>query len=294
MDQLLRGLDGDKAIRVVTAVTTRTVGEAIRRHQLRGASAVVLGRALTAGCLMTTLTKDDDERVRITVRGDGVLGSVLVDAHGDGRMRGCFTSERAARTNLPVDAGRARLGPMVGAGQVSITRDLGLEKTYQGVVELLTGELDEDLERYLGDSEQLPSVLRCHVMLGPDGEFVRAAGVLAQTFPGSDPARLDPIRRALDGLPDVLLQERGAEDLLGFVLGGQEHHVLEPTTLRFACGCGRERARSVVSTLGAADIDALADEQGGTDVRCSYCGDAYSLTEADLRGLAVELRERRS
>ncbi len=252
---------------------------------------VALGRALTAGCLMTTLTKGDDERVRIAVRGDGVLGSVLVDARGDGRVRGCFTAERAARTNLPVEAGRTRLGAMVGAGQVAITRDLGLEKTYQGVVELRTGELDEDLERYLTDSEQLPSVLRCHVMLGPDGEFVRAAGVLAQTFPGSDPARLDPIRRSLDGLPDVLRSERSAEDLLGFVLEGQEHHALEPADLRFACECGRDRARSVVSTLGAADIDALADEQGGTDVRCSYCGDDYSLSEADLRELANELRE---
>lgn len=292
MDQLLRGLDGEKAIRVVTAMTTETVREAVRRHELRGAAAVLLGRGLTAACLLTTMTKNDDERVRIALRGDGVLGRVLVDAHGDGRVRGCFASERAARTRVLVGEGRAKVGPLVGAGEVVITRDLGLDKSYQGVVSLESGELDEDLERYLVASEQLPSVLRCHVMLGADGDVVRAGGVLVQTFPGSDSSRLDPVRRVLegDGLADVLRQPRTPEALMGFALGGAEHHALEPTHVRFACDCGRERARSVVSTLGAEDIDALADEQGSTEVKCSYCGDAYTLSEADLRGLATELR----
>jgi molecular chaperone Hsp33 len=297
MDRLLRGLDADKAIRVVAAVTTELVREAARRHGLRGAAAVLLGRGLTAGCLLTTLTKRDDERVRIAMHGDGPLGRVLVDARGDGRVRGCFLSERAAKVHVRPGPGRATLGGMVGAGQITVTRDMGLENTYQGVVELRSGELDEDLERYLGDSEQLPSVLRCHVVVGPDGEVVRAAGVLAQTFPGSAPERLDRLRDAVggEGLADVLRQERTAEELMGFSLGGEEFHVMEqPSALRFACECGPQRALAVVSTLGAEDIDALADERGGTDVRCNYCGEAYAITEAELRELAEQLREQRS
>jgi molecular chaperone Hsp33 len=309
MDRLLRGLDADKAIRVVAAVTTGLVREAAQRHGLRGMAAVLLGRGLTAGCLLATLTKRDDERVRIAVHGDGPLGRLLVDAHGDGRVRGCILSERAARAHVPVEPGRAVLGPWVGAGQVTVTRDFpGLEgaqgNTYQGVVELRSGELDEDLERYLSDSEQLPSVLRCHVAVGPDGEVVRAAGVLSQTFPGSEPERLDRVRDAVagaglghpsaptahDGLADVLRHDRTAEELMGFALGGEEFHAKDPTTLRFSCECGPERARAVVSTLGADDIDALADERGGTEVRCNFCGDAYALTEAELRELAHELR----
>lgn len=296
MDLLLRGLDADKAIRVVAAVTTSLVREAARRHGLQGAAAVLLGRGLTAGCLLATLTKRDDERVRIAMRGEGPLGRVLVDAHGDGRVRGCFVSERAAAIHVQPGPGRATLGPMVGSGQITVTRDLGLDNSYQGVVELRSGELDEDLERYLTDSEQLPSVLRCHVVVDPEGEVVRAAGVLAQTFPGSGPARLQRVRHALDGdgLADVLHQDRDPDALMGFALSGEGYHATEPTALRFSCNCGLERARSVVSTLGAEDIEALADEQGGTEVRCSYCGDAYHLGEQELRALADELREHRS
>jgi molecular chaperone Hsp33 len=181
---------------------------------------------------------------------------------------------------------------------------MGLPNPYQGVVELRSGELDEDIERYLSESEQLPSVLRCHVVVDAEGEVVRAAGVLAQTFPGSEPERLDRLRAAVggdaggaatDGLVDVLRQDRSAEELMGFSLAGEEHHVLEePTALRFACECGRQRALAVVSTLGAEDIEALADERGGTDVRCNYCGDSYAVTEAELRELAEQLREQRS
>lgn len=297
MDRLLRGLDADKAIRVVAAVTTELVREAAHRHGLRGAAAVLLGRGLTAGCLLTTLTKRDDERVRIAMHADGPLGRVLVDAHGDGRVRGCFLSERASKVHVRTGPGRASLGALVGDGQITVTRDLGLENTYQGVVALRSGELDEDLERYLSDSEQLPSVLRCHVTVDPDGEVVRAAGVLAQTFPGSEPERLDRLREALggEGLADVLRHDRSPAELMGFALGGEELHIMEePLALRFACECGPQRALAVVSTLGADDIDALADERGGTDVRCNYCGDSYALTEAELRGLAEQLREQRS
>jgi molecular chaperone Hsp33 len=297
MDRLLRGLDADKAIRVVTAVTTELVRDAAQRHGLRGAAVVVLGRALTAGCLLATLTKRDDERVRLAMHGDGPLGRLLVDARGDGRVRGCFLSEHPVPAFDASGPGRAAVGARVGAGRIVVTRDMGLPNPYQGVVPLRSGELDEDIERYLTDSEQLPSVLRCHVVVGPDGEVVRAAGVLAQTFPGAELERLARVRAAVserhgdDGLADVLRQDRSAEALMGFALAGDEFRTIEePTALRFACECGRARALSVVSTLGADDIDALADERGGTDVRCNYCGDSYALSEAELRELATQLR----
>lgn len=296
MDRLLRGLDADKAIRVVVAVTTDLVREAAQRHGLRGAAAVLLGRGLTAGCLLATLTKRDDERVRIAMHGDGPLGRLLVDARGDGRVRGCFLSERAAKVHVWPGPGRATVGGMVGTGQITVTRDMGLDNTYQGVVALRSGELDEDLERYLGASEQLPSVLRCHVEVDPDGEVVRAAGVLGQTFPGSEPERLDRLREAVghEALPSALSHDRSAEELMSLALGGEAFHAMEATLLRFGCECGRQRALAVVSTLGAEDIDALADERGGTEVRCNYCGDAQGFSEAELRELARQLREQES
>lgn len=296
MDQLLRGLDADKAVRVVAAVTTDVVRDGAKRHNLFGASAALLGRGLTAASLLTTLTKNENERVRIAMRADGPLGRVLVDAHGDGRVRGCYTSERVSKLRLTIEPGRAALGRFVGKGQLRVTRDVGLEHPYEGVVELTSGEFDEDLEHYLTESEQLPSVLRCHVVLDSNGEVVRAAGILAQTFPGSGPELLEPTRAAIagEGLAQLLASDRSATELMGFAVGGRDFTPLAPSPLTFACDCGPQRARSIVSTLGADDIDTLADEQEGTEVRCSYCGNSYALSGADLRELATELRQRQS
>ena len=302
LDRLERATSRDLHLRALAAVTSGLVREACERHELTGAAAIALGRALTASCLMATLTKQRDERLRIELRGDGALGSILIDAHGDGRTRGCLPRRASLPTPLPAagpaTGGRATVGEFVGrAGTVVVTRDVGLEHEYQGVVALRSGEVDEDLEHYLTSSEQLPSALGCAVILDRAGRPLRAGGVLCQTFPGGDATDIERLRESLrSGTLQQLLSrhERTTSELIGYALAGQEHESMGVSALRFHCHCGRDTARSVVSTLGAEDIDALAGEAGRTEVRCSYCGKSYELTASELRALATELRARRS
>jgi len=283
-------MDGAKSIRVVAAVTTDTVREGCRRHGLRGVEAMALGRGLTAGCLLATLTKTEDERLRLSLQSSAAIKSMLVDARGNGTVRGCITS----RLKAPVMPQGEQIGAFVGSGQLVITRDLGLPKPYQGVVPLSSGEIDEDIETYLNGSEQLPSVLRCRVILDSAGDVVRAGGVLCQTFPESDPESLEPLRGVLLGLTSLLQKDRTPEELMGFALLGGKFDAMAQSELSYHCVCGRDRALSVVSSLGAEDIDKLATEQESTEIRCSFCGDTYTLSADDLRALAVTLRETRS
>jgi molecular chaperone Hsp33 len=60
--------------------------------------------------------------------------------------------------------------------------------------------------------------------------------------------------------------------------------------VRFECPCGPERALSVLTSLGATDLEDLADEQEQTEVRCNFCGQITSVGAADLRLLAARLR----
>ncbi len=297
MDLLARGINVQQDIRVVAATTTELTREACGRHELRGAEAVVLGRALTAGCLLATLTKSSEERVRIQITSEGLLGRILVDARGDGSVRGCLERRLEAVAEPREGGWRPSVGHLVGrTGNLVVTRDLGLENTYQGVVALRSGEIDLDVERYLSDSEQLPSAMVCEVLLDANGDVLRAAGILCQTFPGADPVRLDEVRATLhsSALRDLLLQERQPRELMGFALLGEPFDSKAEETLAFRCNCGRERAIAVVSTLGADDIEALANEPGPTEVRCSYCGASYELSADELLDLASRLRQQRS
>jgi molecular chaperone Hsp33 len=298
-DVLLRGINAEGSVRVVSAITTGLVREACDRHELRGVEAIVLGRALTAGCLLATLTKNDNERVRIAVRADGPVGSILVDARSDGGVRGCL-ERRLAQTAPPTDQGtqvRPCIGDFVGhGGHMVVTRDIGLDNEYQGVVEVAEGEIDIDLERYLDRSEQLPSALTCEVMLDASHRVIRAVGVLCQTFPGAEPEALDEIRSNLHGgaLRHLLHHDRSARELMGFALLGREFDAVETRELRFSCTCGPQRALAVLSTLGPDDIEELATEPGETEVRCSYCGQAYMIEYEDLLELASQLRQKLS
>lgn len=303
MDALLRAINEPETIRVVAASTSEAVREACRRQGARGVAAVAIGRGLTAGVLLATLAKQDKERLRIQLTGDGPAGSLLIDAHGDGRVRACL--EHALPDDHPALALEPRPTParpstatLLGrTGELVVTRDLGLGHGYQGMVELESGEVDEDLQAYLDRSEQLPSALRCEVLLDGKGEVLRAAGVLAQSFPGSPPELIGEVRErlvpgALRHLLDV--HERLLDELVGFALGGHEFRRMLEYPVSFHCPCGPARARSVLATLGAADLDALADEQEITEVRCNFCGDVTRLAAAEVREVAARLRQSQS
>lgn len=299
MDELRRAIKTDFSLRVVAAVTTQLVAEASQRHGLRGVEVVALGRALTAGCLLTTLTKHGTERVRIEVRSSGPLRGLLVDARGDGSVRGCLQRHLSSdeHLRLPGGAGRVTVGAAIGQhGTLSVTRDLGLDQRYVGGVDVVTGEVDLDLEHYVNTSEQLPSALACEVILDPQGNVARAAGLLCQTFPGGDTEELDALRERLaaGNFADLLRHDRTCTEIVGFSLGGEDFEDMGASPLCFRCGCGPERARQIVATLGAEDIESLAREQPHTEVRCEYCGSVYTLDSAALRALAAEIRRGRS
>ena len=295
MDTLLRAINEPETIRVVAATTTEAVREACRRQEARGVAAIVIGRALTAGAVLATLAKGERERVRIQLGGAGLVGQVIIDAHGDGRVRACIERRLEDDSLDPVVIGqRPSTARAVGTrGHVVVTRDLGLATPYQGTVDLRSGEIDEDLEHYLDTSEQLPSALRTEVVLDQHGEILRAAGILAQSFPGSDPELIAAVRERLagDALRTVITaHERGVEELVGLALGGASFRSMLEHTVTFHCPCGPERALSVLATLGASDLETLADEQEQTEVRCNFCGQATMVAAPELRKLAARLR----
>lgn len=302
MDALLRAINEPETVRVIAAVTTESAREACTRQKARGVTAVVLARAITSGVLLATLAKGERERVRVQLQGGGPIGHVMIDAYGDGRVRACVGHVLGPKhlSNLMLEGdgpdARPSTAVAVGArGHLVVTRDLGLATPYQGSVEIQSGEVDEDLEHYLRHSEQLPSALRTEVVLDQDGQVLRAAGIMAQGFPGSDPAMVEQIGSRLRGLRSLLQgRARELDELVGLALGGESFRRMLEHPVRFHCPCGPERARSVLATLGPGDLEALAGEQEQTEIRCDFCGNVTILSAAQVRELAAELRRGQS
>ena len=165
VDQLIRATAADGGIRVVGVTTTELVGVARQRHDLSYVATAALGRAMTAGLLLVSSMKKAESRVNIRVKGSGPLNGLMVDAGLDGTVRGYVG---APKVELPPKAnGRLNVGAAVGReGYLYVLRDERIGQPYASTVELVTGEIGDDLTHYLANSEQTPSALsRCTIEL---------------------------------------------------------------------------------------------------------------------------------
>jgi molecular chaperone Hsp33 len=289
----MRGLIEGGRARLVLVTATATVREMVGRHQTVGLPAIALGRAAVAGLLLATLTKDE-EQVTLQVLGNGPLGGVTVDARSSGQVRG-FVKRPAAVAWDPalLHAPRIAIGDAIGKqGVVGVIRDLGMAQNYSGQVALESGEIDEEVERYLIASEQIDSLLRCESLVDRDGNVLAAAGLLVQTLPQAHGAALveflrdtlrgpsfsSVVRRAFDeGVFEPATIARAA---LGQVADGMQ--VLDQRPVSFFCPCTRERAESTLGMLRPEDLQELILETNEAEVTCNFCNAQYRFSEVEL------------
>ncbi len=284
-DLLVRAIAPSDEVRLVAAVTTGVVREAARRHGTSPPATAAIGRALTSGLLLATMTKGE-ERVTVQLVGDGPLGSVTVDANADGDVRGYVRHPAAAGS--PRTFG-SRIGGVLGrGGVVNVTRDLGLKDLYQGQVALTTGEIDEDVEAYLRISEQVPSALGCEVVLDDEGQLVRAAGVLVQTLPGGDSDAVREIQHRLrtGELYDLLAAgEISARELCERFSPSQPVEHLGERPVRFQCRCSQARIMETLKLLPVTDFDEMVAEGKPAEVTCNYCNTRFEVAVEALQQL---------
>ncbi len=285
-DGLVRTLAADGTVRGLAAVTTGLVEEARLRHGTLPTATAALGRALTAALLLGGLLKTD-ERVSLQVSGDGPLGGILVDSTPEGAVRG-FVSR--PHTHLPPRNGKLDVGGAVGRGLLCVMRvpPLGEGTTYRSVVPLVSGEIGQDVASYLATSEQTPSAVGIGVFVHPDGRVGAAGGYLLQAMPGTDPAAIDRLERNLEGSAppsELVRQGLDARAMVARLLAGFPIGVLEERTVRFECGCNRDRVESAILAMGCAEVlDVLAGERRA-EVTCEFCATRYVVEESELRAL---------
>jgi molecular chaperone Hsp33 len=292
-DRILRGLIEDGRARVVAVTATAAVREMTVRHRTVGLPAVALGRGAVAGLLLATLTKDE-EQVTLQVLGNGPIGGVTVDARSSGRVRGFVKRPEAVTWDARLaSAARIAIGEAIGEqGVVAVTRDLGMAQNYNGQVALVSGEIDEEVERYLNTSEQIDSLLRCDTLVDDDGKVIAAAGLLVQTLPQAHGAAiLERARDTLRGtffstvLRDALARGRLAPEAVAKAALGQcasRMQVLDVREVAFFCPCSRQRAESTLGMLRPQDLQEMILETNEAEVTCNFCGARYRFNEVEL------------
>lgn len=288
-DHLVKGLaDG---LRIYAAVTTDLVNEAIRRHDCYPVAAAALGRTMTGALLMAANLKNR-EALTVTFSGGGPLGKVIADATPEGYVRGMVLDPHV---NLPLNAkGKIDVGGGVGMnGEVTVTRYTGLADPVSGSVELVDGEIADDLTKYLLESEQTPSSVGLGVLIDPDFRYIGAGGFILQLMPDATDETIDKLEANLENIHSVShMVEHGmdAKGIIAEVLKGFDVEYLSTTDLAFRCTCSKERIAEVLVTLRPSDLQGLVDD-GKAEVTCHFCNTSYHFTKEELQAIQQKQQE---
>ncbi|MBE9198029.1 MULTISPECIES: Hsp33 family molecular chaperone HslO [unclassified Nodularia (in: cyanobacteria)] len=296
-DQLIRATAADGGIRAVGVITTRLTEEARQRHKLSYVATAALGRSMAAGLLMASSMKRPGSRVNVRVKGDGPLGGILVDAGLDGTVRGYVANPSV---ELPPNAkGKLDVGRAVGDGYLYVVRDIGYGYPYSSTVELVSGEIGDDVAHYLVSSEQTPSALVLGVFVGASG-VTAAGGLLVQVLPKAarDEALVETLESrvsSLSGFTPLLQAAKTLPEIFNDLLGDMGLSIFpERQMLRFHCGCSFDRVLGALKILGEEELQDMIIKDNGAEAICEFCGEVYQASSNHLAELIVDLQRESS
>ena len=290
-DQIVRALCLSGGIRVLVCNASLLAREICELQQASATASIALSRGLAGGALMGALLKNG-QRTALKFEGNGPLRKMIIEADSDGAVRGCVGNPAA---DLEAVHGKWNVAGLIGrAGFLTVSKDLGTGgQPYQGVVQLVSSEIGEDLAYYLADSEQTPSAVGLGATLADDGLVAVCGGFLIQALPKADDVELEKIMARIAVLPALsgLLENGGAEGVVGELFGDIPYTILESHDIFFRCGCGQEKVERALLTLGSEELQDMRSKESGAEVTCEFCRKKYSLSAAELDGLIVQASE---
>ncbi len=285
-DRIMRCITSDGAVMAVAADTSDLVYTGAKVHLTSPVATAALGRLLTAAAIMGNQLKQDNASITLRIKGDdSQTGAVIAVSDSRGHVRGYVENPDCPTEYYP--NGKLNVAKAVGkTGILNVMRDYGTGEPYLGQVELVSGEIAEDITNYYATSEQIPTVCALGVLLHKEThEVLLAGGLLIQLLPGADEATIQQIEKnvsELEPMTTMLAKGMTIRDICEKALNGFEVEVLDEMPLQYACTCSRQRVINAFITLSDEDIRSLADEKGFAEAVCHFCKKKHRFSKLQL------------
>ena len=290
-DYLVRGMTMDGFVKVVGIRTTETVRRGARIHKTAPNATAAFGRALTAASMMGNMQKVENGSMTLQIRGDGPIGTIVCVSDAEGNVRGYVYEP-----NVPLVEkypGKLDVGATVGTnGTLTVIRDLQMKEPYVGSVELVSGEIGDDVTAYFVQSEQTPTACALGVLIDTDTSVKVAGGYLLQLLPGAPDETIDALENGIKragAVTAMLEQGMTPEDILGAVCGDLGVVFMETTPISYKCYCSRDRVTAALVSLGKDELNQIAEEEKTFPVECQFCDEIYRFTSEDIRKLLEKI-----
>lgn len=280
-DYLHKYLVLDHQARVITVFSTNTVNKYCQNIPTTPVTIAAMGRLLSATLMMGSMLKGN-EKVMVSIEGNGPIGVIRAEADSQGFVRG-FASN--PDVNVPLkDNKMLDVASVVGSqGYLSVRKQLNMKEPFIGTCELVSGEIGEDLSYYFGTSEQTPTVVALGVLANPDGTCLQAGGFIIQLLPNAKQEAYEYLDNMLKNLTSVskLIENAKSSDQLVYQLFDEAELIFE-YPVDYKCNCSLEKTKALLTQLTTQELQEEIDKNEGLDITCNFCQKTYHLDSKDL------------
>ena len=285
-DYIVRATAADAQIRAFACTTREMVETARKAHNTSPVVTAALGRLLSAGAMMGTMLKGDEDILTLQIKSDGPIQGLTVTADSKGNVKGYAVVPDVIVPAKP--NGKLDVSAAVGQGMLSVIKDMGLKEPYVGQTLLQTGEIAEDLTFYFATSEQVPSSVGLGVLMNRDNTVKQAGGFIIQLMPFAEEAVIDRLEQNLRGISSVTaMLDAGntPKQMLELLLDGLRPEITDTTSTAFACNCNKEKIEKVLISLGKKELGDMIEDGHEIEVNCHFCNSHFKFSVDELKEL---------
>ncbi|MBC7740892.1 MAG: Hsp33 family molecular chaperone HslO [Bdellovibrionaceae bacterium] len=290
MAKVNRFVSDDFTIRIAAVDATEVVKEMQKLHNAFPLATSGVGKAMVGALLLASQLKDK-QQVGLLFRGNGALKSIYAEADYEGHVR-AYTPN--PQYQPPSYEGGLKLAEALGHGTLTVARHQPFQKQpFNGTVEIVSGEIGEDIAHYLHQSHQIRSIVALGIYIDQLGKVVKAGGVIIEVMPGVDEAVVERLQKNADHLkPSVskILRDGGEPiDLVKPYMEGIPFSQVEHDhEVKYHCPCDEDRVIAALEILGEADLQDMIDKSEEPEIICQMCGKPYHFNVEQVS----EIRER--
>ena len=296
MDRTIKGLAHEGKVSIVVAETTQLI-ETIRNLQdLTPTTTAVLGRVATiSGMMGLTEIKEKEDSITVQINGKGPIGSIVSVIKKDNDKAFVKLYAQNPHVELPLnEKGKIAVGQAVGInGFLNVLKENDFtQKTYNGLVPLVSGEIAEDFTEYFAKSQQKPTVIALGVLVNKNG-VKKSGGYLIQLMPDATENEIVKIENAIAAsktMSQMLEEEMSLEEIARMVTGDENAlFLIQDLSIEFKCDCSKERFADGLASIGKQELDNILKEEGQANTQCHFCNQEYHFSKEDLEKIRETL-----
>lgn len=291
MDYIVRAVAAEEQIRCFAIRSKELVEEARKRHNTSPVITAALGRLLSGGAMMGTTMKGDKDLLTLKIDCAGPVQGLTVTADSKGNVKGF---PLVPQVSLPASsAGKLDVGRAIDLGVLTVIKDMGLKEPYSGSINLVSGEIAEDLTYYFAVSEQTPSAVGLGVLMNKDNTVSESGGYMIQLMPNASEEVISKLEERLKNAESVTTMFSNGhtpESMLEYLLEDFDVQFTDKIPAKFHCNCSKERVKGALAAIGSKELSSLIEEGKPVEMNCHFCNTDYSFELEELEQIKNSLK----